>query len=96
MLEARAETSFMQKGCSKLGGFAAELATTSVKDAWTVTSTVRDSEIAQSGQNSRWTSQVYGHGVHSIAGIVYHAQTYHRDAVLGLLLTLAEPRDGES
>ena len=29
--------------------------------------------IAQSGQQSHWTSQLYGRDVHSLAGIVYHA-----------------------
>lgn len=78
-----------------MGGVAADLATTPVKDAWTVTSTFRDSEVAQSGLKSRWISQVYGHGVHSIAGVIYHAQSYQRDAALELLLTLAEHGDGE-
>ena len=39
------------------------------------------------------TTLEYGHGVHSSAGIVCHAQSRQCEAALWLLLTLAEPTD---
>ena len=48
-----------------------------MQNALAVTSTLL---IAQSGQQSHWTSQLYGRDVHSLAGIVYHAQFQQREA----------------